>query len=123
MSTAIEPWLTVQSGSDAERFYKTAFQATETYRMEDPDGGLILRLQVDKAGFWISGGAGSAEKGLGPDAGRMRLILIVDDPEPLFAEALRCGATEVFPVHEEYGWLLGRLMDPFGFHWEIGHPM
>lgn len=120
MNTSIEPWLTVQNGSDAERFYKAAFRAIETYRMEDPDGGLILRLQVDKAGFWISGGAGSAEKGLPSDGGRMRLILIVGDPETMFTEALNAGASEITPVHEEYGWKLGRLVDPFGFHWEIG---
>jgi PhnB protein len=26
-------------------------------------------------------------------------------------------------VGEEHGWRLGRLVDPFGLHWEIGHPL
>lgn len=121
--TAIEPWLSVLDGTRAVEFYKTAFGATETYRMEDPGGGLVVRLAVDKAGFWISGSAGTAEKGVSPAGGDIRLILIVNDPDTLFAQALSAGATEVFPVGEEYGWRLGRLVDPFGFHWEIGHPL
>ena len=34
--------------------------------------------------------------------------------------ALAAGAEEVFPVGEEHGWRLGRLIDPMGLHWEIG---
>jgi PhnB protein len=29
----------------------------------------------------------------------------------------------VFPVMEEHGWRLGRIIDPFGHHWEIGRPL
>ena len=42
----------------------------------------------------------------------------------LFIEqALNAGASEVFPVGEEHGWRLGRLADPYGYHWEIGHQL
>ena len=30
---------------------------------------------------------------------------------------------EVFPVGTAHGWKLGRLVDPFGLHWEIDHPL
>jgi PhnB protein len=33
------------------------------------------------------------------------------------------GAKEVYPVHEAYGWLAGRVVDPYGHHWEIGHTL
>jgi PhnB protein len=26
-------------------------------------------------------------------------------------------------VDEQHGWLLGRIEDPFGHHWEIGKPL
>jgi len=26
-------------------------------------------------------------------------------------------------VKEDYGWRLGRVVDPFGHHWEIGRPL
>jgi len=123
MPTAIETWLTVPNGQQAIDFYASAFQARETYRMEDPGGGLVVRLAVDNAGFWISGGSGGSDAELKPSDGNMRLILIVADPDAFFTRAIGAGATEVFPVGEEYGWRLGRLVDPFGFHWEIGHPL
>ena len=53
----------------------------------------------------------------------MRIILIASDPERIFNKALQAGATEVFPIGEEHGWKLGRIVDPFGHHWEIGHPV
>ena len=41
----------------------------------------------------------------------------------MFAKALAAGAREVVAVAEEYGWRLGRVVDPFGHHWEIGRPL
>jgi PhnB protein len=51
------------------------------------------------------------------------MLLIVDDPAALIARAVNLGATEVAPVGEEHGWLLGRIDDPFGHRWEIGKPV
>jgi len=53
----------------------------------------------------------------------IKIILTVDNPDRVFEQALKAGATEVFPVGEDYGWRLGRLSDPFGLHWEIGKPL
>lgn len=123
---AIEPWLTLKNGEEAVTFYKSAFNAEETYRLSDPDGGLVVRLAVNGAGFWISGESNSTavNKPVAPLGGNnVRMILIVDDPEKLFAQAIKAGAKEIFPVGEEYGWRLGRISDPFGMHWEIGHQL
>jgi PhnB protein len=122
---SIAPWLSVPDGARAVAFYKSAFSATEVYRYEDPGGGLVVRLSVGAAEFWISAeapkeGASSAEP-LG--GGSVRMILTVADPDAVFAQALAAGASEVFPVGEGHGWRLGRLVDPFGLHWEIGHQL
>ena len=123
-TASIEPWLTIKNGEEAVKFYKTAFNATETYRLQDPDGGLVVRLSVNGAGFWISGAASDGNNINTPLGGNdVRMILIVDDPDPFFARALKAGGTEIFPVGEGYGWRLGRLADPFGLHWEIGHQL
>jgi len=140
--TSIVPWLAITDGTSAVQFYAAAFGAVETYHLEAPDGSLILRLSVDGAEFWVSGGpegstgspanpvASETEAGnpthetgqpLGGDS--VRMILTVPDPETLFAKALRAGATQIFPVGIGHGWKLGRLVDPFGLHWEIGHPL
>ena len=119
---SIAPWLSVRNGEKAVRFYKAAFGATEVYRLEDPGGGVVVRLSVDGAEFWLSDG--SPESGdLGAEAlggGSVRMILTVANPDAFFAQALTAGASEIFPVGEEHGWRLGRLVDPMGLHWEIG---
>ena len=123
-STSIQPWLSVQNAVSAIEFYKNAFAAIETYRLETPDG-LVVRLSVKGAEFWVSGGnddhEGADKKALEQE--NIRMILIENDPEILVKRSLQAGAKEIFPVGEEYGWKLGRIEDPFGLHWEIGHPV
>jgi PhnB protein len=120
--TSLAPWLSVSNAVIATDFYKRAFGAIETYRLETPEG-LVVKLAVDRAEFWISGGStdreAEAAQPLGGDA--VRMILTTSDPDELFNRALKAGASEIFPVGEDHGWRLGRLADPFGLHWEIGH--
>ncbi len=51
------------------------------------------------------------------------LIRKFENPEDVFKSALQNGATQIFPVKLEHGWKLGKLTDPFGFTWAIGHPV
>jgi PhnB protein len=53
----------------------------------------------------------------------VRLLLVVDDPDATVARSIPLGATLVSPVEERHRWLLGRIEDPFGHHWEIGRPL
>jgi PhnB protein len=122
--TSIAPWLLVGNGEKAVGFYKSAFGAIEVYRLEVPGGGLVARLSVDGAEFWLSGES-SDDDNLNAESpgGPIRMILTASDPDTLFAQALAAGASQVFPVDEEHGWRVGRLVDPFGHHWEIGRPL
>jgi PhnB protein len=117
---SIAPWLSVRSSVKAIEFYKSAFEAIETYRFEDPDGNAVVKLSINGAEFWLSDTPSNDtnHETLGGDS--IRMILTIADPDAVFAQALQAGATEVFPVSEEHGWRLGRLVDPFGLHWEIG---
>ena len=124
IQTTIAPWLSFQNGAQAADFYKVAFNAVETYRMKTPDGGLIVKLSVNGAEFWISGSA-SEDEALNPTSfnnDAIQMVLTVNNLDGLFAQALEAGASEVFPISEDHGWRLGRLVDPFGLHWEIGYP-
>ncbi len=116
---SIAPWLSLRDAAQAIDFYKSAFGATEVYRLDAPDGGIVARLSVDGAEFWLSSDSGSEPLG----GGSVRMIVTVADPDAVFAQALAAGASEVFPVGEEHGWRLGRVVDPFGLHWEIGRPL
>jgi PhnB protein len=51
------------------------------------------------------------------------MVMIVDNPDAAFAKAIAAGATSVWSVRNQHGWRLGRVVDPFGHHWEIGKPM
>jgi PhnB protein len=124
MRSSIAPWLSVKNGHTAVEFYKTAFNAIETYRLDMPDG-LVVRLSVNGAEFWVSSESGNEENSdtvmLGGN--NVRMILTVPNPDELFAQAIEAGAEEIFPVGEDHGWRLGRLCDPFGLHWEIGYEL
>jgi PhnB protein len=123
--TSIAPWLSVRNSGRAVAFYKSAFGATEVFRLEGPDGSVVARLSVDGAEFWLSDE--SPEHGnFSPESlggGTVRIILTVTDPDAVFRQARAAGAKEVFPVGEEHGWRLGRVVDPFGHHWEIGRQL
>jgi PhnB protein len=125
VSCSIAPWLSVRNGAEAVEFYKAAFGAAEVYRLDVPGGGVVARLSVRGAEFWLSGESSepgsSGQESVG--GGTVRMILTVPDPDLVFARALAAGAREVFPVGEEHGWRLGRVVDPFGLHWEIGRPL
>jgi len=125
IKSSVAPWLSLRKSGKAVDFYKSAFGATEVYRMEDPGGGVVVRLSVDGAEFWLSDESpGDNDLDPGPlGGGSVRMILTVPDPDALFARALNAGASEIFPIGEEYGWRLGRLADPFGLHWEIGYQL
>jgi PhnB protein len=51
------------------------------------------------------------------------MVMIVDDPDAAFAKAVAGGATVVWPVGNQHGWRVGRVVDPFGHHWEFGKPL
>lgn len=120
--STITPWLTVRNGTGAVEFYKSAFGAVEVYRLDSPDGGVVVRLAVNGAEFWLSSESPEHESP-GPETlggGSVRMILTVADPDAAFARAVAAGATQVYPVSEGHGWRIGRIIDPYGHHWEIG---
>jgi PhnB protein len=125
IATSVAPMLSVRNGARAVEFYKSAFAATEVFRIEAPDGAVVSRLSVEGAEFWVSDE--SPEHGnFSPESlggGTVRMILTVPDPDAVFAQAIAARARVIVPVEENYGWRLGRVVDPFGHHWEIGHPL
>lgn len=116
---SIQSWLTVTDGEAALDFYQAAFGARIVYRLEEIRPDVVARLAVGEAEFWVSSGEDKGNHG----GGNVRMILVVDEPEAMFEQAIAAGAREVFPVGEAHGWKLGRLTDPFGLDWEIGYQL
>src|SRR5882724_8241124 len=122
---SVAPMLSVRNGAGAVEFYKSAFGASEVYRVEDPGGAVVSRLSVAGAEFWLADEA-PEHANFSPESlggGSVRMILTVQDPDAMVARAIAAGARVVVAVEEAYGWRLGRVVDPFGHHWEIGRPL
>ena len=123
LATSIAPWLSVADCAKAVAFYKEAFNTTENYRLDTPDGTpLVARLSINGAEFWLGEESpeNTNENILTQKNIPVRMILTVSDPDAFFAHAIKAGATQIFAVGEEHGWRMGRLADPFGNQWEIG---
>jgi PhnB protein len=118
--------LSVRNGAKAIEFYKAAFGAREAFRHDDDDkGSVVARLSVEGAEFWVADES-PEHLNFSPETlngGTVRLVMVVNDPDGAFARAVEAGAKVVRPVSNEYGWRLGRLVDPYGHHWEIGKPL
>jgi PhnB protein len=122
--TTIAPWLSVRESARAVDFYRSAFGATELFRL-DAGGGVVARLSVEGAEFWLSDES-PEHFNFSPQTlhgSSVRIILTVADPDAVFARALAAGASQVYAMVEEHGWRVGRVVDPFGHHWEIGRPV
>jgi PhnB protein len=119
--------LSVRRGRDAIEFYAAAFGAVVDYRVggTDEHPPVVAQLSVGGAAFWVADESPEHEN-FSPETvggGTARMLLIVADPAAVVDRAVAAGASLVWPVGEEYGWLLGRVADPFGHHWEVGRPL
>ncbi len=123
--TSISPMLSVRNGAKAVEFYKEAFGAAELFRLDSEDGAVVARLAVSEAEFWVADES-PEHLNFSPESlggGTVRMVMVVEDPDAAFARAVAAGGTVVWPVANQYGWRVGRIVDPFGHHWEIGKPM
>ena len=123
---SLAPMLSVRHGARAVDFYKAAFDARELFKIEAPDGSVVAQLAIGESDFWVADES-PEHKNFSPETlggGTVRIVLVVEDPDAVFAQALASGAKTVWPVaDQDYGWRVGRVADPFGHHWEIGKPL
>ncbi|HLH56652.1 MAG TPA: VOC family protein [Verrucomicrobiae bacterium] len=126
IKTSLAPLLSVRRGASAIEFYKLAFGAEEAFRIEGDGGDVVARMSVEGAEFWLADESPKhfnfSPESLG--GGSVRMVLIVENPDAIFERAVAAGASVVWPVSDQpYGWRVGRIVDPFGHHWEIGKPL
>ena len=121
--SAVTPYLTVKGAAQAIEFYKKAFGAEETFRMNTPDGkvahaeirigGSVVMLH-DENPDWKAFSPAT----IGDTASS--LMLYVNDVDAVFKRALQAGASAVMePADQFYGDRCGNIKDPFGHKWSI----
>ncbi len=113
--TGLQPEFWVDRPVAAVGFYTEAFGATVLHQVGEGED-IVAQLAVGDAAFWVSAADPDAKRfdpaALGGGTGRT--LLVVDDPDGVFARALAAGAVAAAPVSDEHGWRLGRIIDPFG---------
>ena len=120
--TRLTATLSVRDWPRAMDFYKTAFGAAELFRV--PGGG-VGQLSVAGGEFWVAEESPQHQNFSPQTLGgcSVRMLLIVPDPKAVCAQAIAAGAKQVRPVEDGHGWRVGRIVDPFGHHWEIARPL
>ena len=125
MQTTIAPFLTVKNCDQAIQFYISALGAKVIHRYDGSEGKMYAELNIEGAVFHV--GDEEPEYGnLSPKTiggSPVRMILTVNDPDIIFSQAINAGAEQICPVTTEDSWKIGKLKDPFGHIWEIGHPL
>lgn len=122
------PYLTVDDGDAAIKFYEAAFGADCDMRMPSEDGRIMhASLKVNGGYVMLSddimdgGGGTSAPKKLGGTG--VTVHLEFDDAEPAWERAVGAGAEVLMPLENQFwGAQYGKLRDPFGHVWSIGGP-
>jgi PhnB protein len=122
--TGIQPELWIDRAAEAVVFYRAAFGARVLHQVGEGDE-IVAQLAVGDAAFWVSTGGPHGPRfspqAIGGATGRT--LLVADDPDALFAQAVAAGAIAASEMGDEHGWRLGRIFDPFGHEWEIGRPL
>ena len=124
-TTAVTPYLSVSNAAAMIDFYKSIFGATETLRLQQPDG------RIGHAELKINGGTimladEFPEMGfvspatLGGTRSPVSIHLYVDNVDEVYKRALAAGATSLrAPEDQFYGERHAQIRDTSGHCWDI----
>jgi len=117
------PYLTVRDAAKAIDFYKRAFDATEVYRMDSPDGKIAhAELRIGDSVIMLAdempGSETRSPQSLGGTTGGV--FLYVKDVDMSFHKATSAGARATAqPADMFWGDRYGKVTDPYGHSWSL----
>lgn len=122
---SITPYLVIKGAAQAIDYYKKVFGATETVRMDGPDGKVgHAELKIGNSHFMLAdenpamgqGHTSAASIGASP----VSLYVYLPDVDRVVERAVAAGAKVLKPVQDQfYGDRTGFIQDPFGHLWGI----
>jgi PhnB protein len=119
----ITPSLVPKDAARAIDFYKRAFGATESGRMQTPDGKIAhAELKIGDSRIMISDEFPQSRAKSPQTIGgtTSALFMYVQDVDAAYQRALGAGATVVMPVADMFwGDRYGQVADPFGYVWGL----
>ncbi|MGA9977187.1 MAG: VOC family protein [Candidatus Sulfotelmatobacter sp.] len=121
----VTPYLIIKDAAQAIEYYKKVFGATETVRMNGPDGkvgraelkiGNSVIMLADENPAMGQGHSSAATIGSSP----VSLYIYLPDVDRVVKQAAAEGAKILKPVEDQfYGDRSGFIQDPFGHLWGI----
>jgi PhnB protein len=118
----VTPYMTIRDCAKAIEFYKKAFGAVQTERVDGPNNK-IMHAEI-KIGDSILMMSEESPEMKGPEklgGSPVSVLLYVENVDEIFKRALSAGATVVKEVKDQFfGDRMGTLKDPFGHTWSIG---
>jgi PhnB protein len=121
--STISPYLAVDDAAEAIAYYKKAFGAEETVRMDAPDGKIgHAELKIGDSHVMLSDPFPQASttppKELGGTSAS--IFMYVEDVDSVVQKAVDAGATVTMEVVDQFwGDRFGSITDPFGHNWSI----
>jgi PhnB protein len=119
----VTPYLAVDGAADAIEFYKKAFGARETIRMDGPDGSIAhAEIKIGDSLVMLSDpfpqSTVKPPKALGGTSASV--FLYVEDADEVVKQAVDAGATVTMEVQDQFwGDRFGSISDPFGHTWSV----
>ncbi len=121
----VSPYLSVSNAVEMIGFYKKVFGATETFRLDMPDGRIghaqitigtstiMLADEFPEMGFL-------SPKSIGDARSPVSIHVYVEDVDGVYKTALAAGATSLRePANQFYGDRNAQVKDPSGHVWDI----
>lgn len=119
----VTPYLIVRDAERALAFYRQAFGARETLRLEGPGGRIgHAEIKLGDSTVMLADECPEmrARSPLALGGTPVHLLLYVEDVDAQMERAVATGAQVIRPVKDQfYGDRSGTLYDPFGHMWTV----
>lgn len=127
-TTGLTTSITVKPCAEAIGYYQKVFGATEiTERMEMDDGSIAhAEIEIEGTRLMLADEWPDAPNRSPRTLGGVTAVLFLytTDVDTLWGRAIEAGATEVFPLQNQfYGDRSGRIEDPFGVQWTLSQQL
>jgi PhnB protein len=117
------PYLAVDDAERAIEYYKKAFGAEETVRMNAPDGRIgHAELKIGESLLMLSDPFPESSTKPPTELGgtSVSIFMYVEDVDAVVQKAVDQGATVTMEVEDQFwGDRFGSITDPFGHNWSI----
>lgn len=123
---SVTPYMIIKGAAAAIDYYKSAFGATELFRMEHEGKVGHAEIKIGDSPIMLADEHPEMNAFSPKTVGGtpVSLMIYVEDVDSMFKRAIELGGTEMKPLQDQfYGDRSGTLTDPFGHVWTVATHM